>query len=296
MCCETGVCGNSIDIKLVKFAADLEWLKTQNVTVTRHGLASEPEEFIKNEVVKTTLQKDGNDCLPLIIINNQIVSKGCYPDRQQLAKICGIAWKAEYSPEEIEEIQIEACSSDCDCHDSPISENTKKILFIIILLLIAVIITVKLSCKAGAAEFNAVNKVIQTKSNVLVADKKVSSILGKYVEKINQAKSNKEVAFVFIPSKVNGNISDSAKESAISAQKRLQNKNIKVSLFTLKTNSADYNSTISKVTPPAIMILNKGQGRGFAAGEITEANILQAYMAATLDCGEGCPCHNKQIY
>ena len=28
MCCPTGVCGPSVDPKLVQFAADLEWLKT----------------------------------------------------------------------------------------------------------------------------------------------------------------------------------------------------------------------------------------------------------------------------
>lgn len=36
MCCSTGVCGTDIDPALPRFAADLEWLKTQGVKVERY--------------------------------------------------------------------------------------------------------------------------------------------------------------------------------------------------------------------------------------------------------------------
>lgn len=289
MCCDTGVCGNSIDPKLVTFASDLEWLKKQNITVIRHGLSFEPEEFIKNEVVKSTLQKEGNECLPLIMINNQIVSKGCYPCREELAKICGIAWKDEYDEEEPGTVKIEACGPDCDCHDSPISDNTKKILFIIILTIMFLIIAVKMSCKATGAEYNIGEKNTPSQSSISINNKKSQSILGKYIEKTNQAESNKEVAFVFIPAKGDESISTSAKEAVLSSKKLLKKKKIKVSLFTLKTTSSDYPTIVSQVEVPSIMIINKGQGKGFASGEIDEANILQAYVASTLACNV-CPC------
>jgi hypothetical protein len=35
MCCSTGVCGPSVDPQLVRFSADLEWLKSQGVSVER---------------------------------------------------------------------------------------------------------------------------------------------------------------------------------------------------------------------------------------------------------------------
>ncbi len=37
MCCSTGVCGTDIDPVLPRFAADLEWLKTQGVNVGQNG-------------------------------------------------------------------------------------------------------------------------------------------------------------------------------------------------------------------------------------------------------------------
>jgi len=78
MCCATGICGNSVDPKLVTFASDLEWLKKQGVDVVRHGLSFEPAEFVKNEAVKSTLQSDGDGCLPILVIDNKIISKACY--------------------------------------------------------------------------------------------------------------------------------------------------------------------------------------------------------------------------
>ncbi|RUR33923.1 arsenic metallochaperone ArsD family protein [Vreelandella andesensis] len=33
MCCATGVCGADVDQQLITFAADLDWLKSQGVTV-----------------------------------------------------------------------------------------------------------------------------------------------------------------------------------------------------------------------------------------------------------------------
>ena len=39
MCCSTGVCGPDVDPKLVQFAADLDWLKTQDVIIQRHSLS-----------------------------------------------------------------------------------------------------------------------------------------------------------------------------------------------------------------------------------------------------------------
>ena len=37
-CCSTGVCGPSVDPKLVQFAADLHWLANQRLSVERYNL------------------------------------------------------------------------------------------------------------------------------------------------------------------------------------------------------------------------------------------------------------------
>jgi arsenite methyltransferase len=90
MCCSTGVCGPVIDPVLPRFVADLHWLANQGVRVSRHNLSQEPQAFAANELVKAALATGGNNCLPLILVNGQVVSKGIYPDRRRLAQMMGI--------------------------------------------------------------------------------------------------------------------------------------------------------------------------------------------------------------
>lgn len=95
MCCSTGVCGTDIDPALPRFAADLEWLKTQGVNVERYNLAQQPGVFVANESVTAALHAEGNGCLPLILLDGQIISRAAYPDRVALAEFVGVNVVAE---------------------------------------------------------------------------------------------------------------------------------------------------------------------------------------------------------
>jgi SAM-dependent methyltransferase len=90
MCCATGVCGPNVDPKLVQFAADLDWLRSQGVAVERHNLAQAPAAFAANATVKSTLDKHGTDCLPLVLIDGSITSVGSYPTRLEMARWAGL--------------------------------------------------------------------------------------------------------------------------------------------------------------------------------------------------------------
>jgi len=94
LCCPTGVCGPSVDPKLVRFAADLDWLKKKGVVVERFNLAQQPGAFARNEIVRAELAARGNGCLPLIIVDGNMASRGGYPGRQQLAELAGIEYEA----------------------------------------------------------------------------------------------------------------------------------------------------------------------------------------------------------
>ncbi len=48
MCCSTGVCGPSIDPDLARFAADVDWLQKQDVTVERFNLSQQLAAFSRN--------------------------------------------------------------------------------------------------------------------------------------------------------------------------------------------------------------------------------------------------------
>lgn len=84
MCCSTGVCGPQVDPVLPRFAADLDWLKSQGHHVERFNLAQQPTAFIQNSEVHQLLATQGTDCLPLIVIDGHIVSRRGYPARELL--------------------------------------------------------------------------------------------------------------------------------------------------------------------------------------------------------------------
>ena len=53
MCCSTGVCGPSIDPELLRVATVINSLKEKGIIIKRHGLSSEPQDFISNKVIKS---------------------------------------------------------------------------------------------------------------------------------------------------------------------------------------------------------------------------------------------------
>jgi len=90
MCCSSGICGAEIDQKLVDFAADLDWLKSEGIEVKRINLSQEPALFAANEQVKSVLENSGVAGLPVILANDEMQSSGQYPDRVKLAQMAGV--------------------------------------------------------------------------------------------------------------------------------------------------------------------------------------------------------------
>lgn len=92
-CCATGACGPDADDELAQFASSLEWLKERGVAVSRYNLGHQPGAFVQNATVKSTIEKDGIACLPLVIADGKIVSKGKYPSRNELGATLGLGEK-----------------------------------------------------------------------------------------------------------------------------------------------------------------------------------------------------------
>lgn len=90
MCCSTGICGPAVDPRLARFAADLEWLKRQGVSVERFNLAQQPGAFAEDEVVRSTLETKGEAGLPLVRVDGEVKSSGGYPSRAELAAWTGV--------------------------------------------------------------------------------------------------------------------------------------------------------------------------------------------------------------
>lgn len=119
MCCSTGICGPGVDPALVEFSADLDWLKRQGVEVERYNLSQQTQAFVSNTTVSDALKKDGNECLPLILIDGTIVSQGAYLKRDELAKIAGIE-----APKSGLKFTVETAASSGCCTPSSAEEET----------------------------------------------------------------------------------------------------------------------------------------------------------------------------
>ena len=91
MCCNTGVCGVDADQQLVSFAADIDWAKKQGAQIERFNLAQQPMAFAENAVVKSFLERSGQEGLPLILLDGEIALTNRYPRRAELARWLGLS-------------------------------------------------------------------------------------------------------------------------------------------------------------------------------------------------------------
>lgn len=85
MCCSTGVCGPSIDPELMRVAAVVNAFKEKGISITRHGLANEPQAFVSNAVISDILQKEGVEVLPVTLVDGAIAKTREYPTNEELS-------------------------------------------------------------------------------------------------------------------------------------------------------------------------------------------------------------------
>jgi AhpD family alkylhydroperoxidase len=115
MCCSTGVCGPSVDPALVRFAADLDWLSGQGITVERFNLAQQPGAFAERELVSEALRAKGEECLPLVLADGRVASEGAYPSRAELARLAGIERPAGIYSQAVDELVAIAAAVASNC-------------------------------------------------------------------------------------------------------------------------------------------------------------------------------------
>ncbi|MCB0882246.1 MAG: arsenite efflux transporter metallochaperone ArsD [Thermoleophilia bacterium] len=89
LCCNTGVCGPDVDEALVRFTADLDYLRSRDVDISRHNLANDPQAFADDPHVAGFLKTVGSAGLPLVLVDGVTVAIGRYPDRAELLRLAG---------------------------------------------------------------------------------------------------------------------------------------------------------------------------------------------------------------
>lgn len=103
-CCSTGVCGPDADETIAQFSSALEKARKSGVSIDRFTLGHQPGEYVKNTAVKSFLDSEGVDCLPIVFVGDEVLSKGDYPSRAELLASVGI---------EDDGVQVEKTASTC---------------------------------------------------------------------------------------------------------------------------------------------------------------------------------------
>ncbi|WP_404468510.1 arsenite efflux transporter metallochaperone ArsD [Sutcliffiella horikoshii] len=90
MCCATGVCGPSVDPELTRVASAVFSLQQKGMEVIRYNLGSEPEPFVTNQKVNDLLMEKGPECLPIVLVNGEVMKVADYPTNEEFAKWSGV--------------------------------------------------------------------------------------------------------------------------------------------------------------------------------------------------------------
>ena len=107
-CCSSGVCGPEVEESMAEFSAALAWAEKQGVEVARYNLGYQPGAFVENMAVRDAIESDGMECLPLVMADDKIISKGVYLSKRELVEKAGIE-----SPETTSEDYDSASSPSC---------------------------------------------------------------------------------------------------------------------------------------------------------------------------------------
>jgi hypothetical protein len=121
-------------------------------------------------------------------------------------------------------------------------------------------------------------------------DKAVATVAGKEIsslDELNKLAADTTAVFVYLP----GKDADSAQEAPTSllegAVGKIKAQGINVGIFTLKTDAPEYAQLAAQMTVPGVVTMSKGGGMVPVTGEITEAKLIQGFVAASSAGGCG---------
>jgi hypothetical protein len=89
MCCSTGICGPSVDERLIRLQENIETLKSKyaDLEIYRYMISQQPLKFRVNKEVYAIVQEQGRKALPITAFNRKVIKAGDYPSLEDLEKL-----------------------------------------------------------------------------------------------------------------------------------------------------------------------------------------------------------------
>lgn len=85
LCCPTGLCGPAPDPGLLTLQENILRWKKEGIAVERLAINQAPQRFLENRTVADLLTREGQEVLPLALLDGKVVCKGKYPTFEQVA-------------------------------------------------------------------------------------------------------------------------------------------------------------------------------------------------------------------
>ena len=86
LCCETGVCGASVDSELLRITTVFNNLQKNGVNAARFNLNSQPQAFINNAEINKLINSEGAEALPATVVDGEIVKTKTYPSNGDIVR------------------------------------------------------------------------------------------------------------------------------------------------------------------------------------------------------------------
>jgi len=191
------------------------------------------------------------------------------------------------------------CGPGCGCESNAKPSNGRWVIGVIVLAVAGVMVVRGMvrsdqgSTQAPAAGFvnPAATQIAAggsgTNSDAAVDETTVGTTIGAFAE-LNTVAVKTDAVFIYLPGKEVTAAKAPAKPMKAAAR-LIEAKGTKCGLFTLKPGSADYDKVGKQMSVPGVVALVKGRGMSAVSGEITEAKLVQGFVAAGSagGCGPG---------
>jgi len=206
-------------------------------------------------------------------------------------------------PEKTEPMKQEGaacCGPGCGCGTAAKTNKARWVVGVIVLAAAGVLVVKgmiksdKGAAQAATAGFAnpaatqpAAGADAKPEAAVAVDETSVGTTLGALAE-LNTTAAKSDAVFVFLPGK-EGNSAKAPSVPMRAAVRTMEAKGVKCGLFTLKPGTRDYEQVSKQMAVPGVLALVKGRGMSAVSGEVTEAKLLQGYVAAGSagGCGPG---------
>lgn len=198
--------------------------------------------------------------------------------------------------------QAEACGAGCSCHGGAGGGGNRWVFGVLVLVIAGVLVARAMLKTDDTAPEKVTTGFVPVQATAPVPEPAQSATpTPTLVATVSDAAAWKEIAafselnavardtdavFVVVPGK--GDATAQVPRIPVeSAVKTIGAKGQKIAVFTLKPDSKDYGQIAAQMTVPGVLAIVKGGGMSATAGDVTEATLIQTFVAASSSGGCG---------